>query len=335
MPSEIVENGLPSSSFFPEEVCLPNERQVGFWKTQTVAAQYGTEGRDSNSEEYQIPNTFKHPVPYLIQNQKANLSLEKHAVGAERAACQSSQGSVDHDPRTRSNLNTEASFYSMEGDGIHVRGAQYENGLFSSSLSELFSRKLRLSSSDALYGHSFGDDASQYKEEEPFESLAEIEAQTIGNLLPNDDDLLSGVTDGLDHVPQPNTGEDIEDLDLFSSVGGLDLGEDGFPRGLRDYKDSRLGGSIGSVAGKYSCVEHPSRTLFVQNINSNVEDSELRALFEQFGDIHTLHTASKQRGFIVVSYYDVRAAQNAMRGLQNKLLRCRELDIYFSIPKVT
>lgn len=140
-----------------------------------------------------------------------------------------------------------------------------------------FCGAVRISSSGALYGHSFGADASHYKEDEPFESLAEIEAQTIGNLLPNDDDLLSGVTDGLDHVPQTNTGEDIEDLDLFSSVGGLELGEDGFPQGQRDSEDSRLGGSI---AGKYSCVERPSRTLYVQNINSNVEDSELRALFE-------------------------------------------------------
>lgn len=85
------------------------------------------------------------------------------------------------------------------------------------------------------------------------------------------------MTDGLDHVPQPNTGEDTEDLDLFSSVGGLELGEDGFPQGQRDSEDSRLGGSI---AGKYSCVERPSRTLYVQNITGNVEDSELRALFE-------------------------------------------------------
>ncbi|KAF7123644.1 hypothetical protein RHSIM_Rhsim12G0017500 [Rhododendron simsii] len=347
MPSEIVENGLPSSSFFSDELCLPNERQVGFQKTETAAAQngvrmegvLGTEGRDSvassplekrMSVECQIPNSFRPPSPYLIRNQKANFSLEKHAVGAERAASNSSQGLIDHNPGTRSNSNMEPSFYSMDGDGIHVRGAQYENGLFSSSLSELFSRKLRVSSSDALYGHSFGANASHYKEDEPFESLAEIEAQTIGNLLPNDDDLLSGVTDGLDHVPQTNTGEDIEDLDFFSSVGGLELGEDGFPQGQRDSEDCRLGGSM---AAKYSCVERPSRTLYVQNINSNVEDSELRALFEQFGDIHTLYTPCKQRGFIMVSYYDVRAARNALRGLQNKLLRCRELDIYFSIPK--
>lgn len=117
----------------------------------------GTEGRDSvassplekrMSVEYQIPNAFKPPSPYLIRNQKANLSLEKHAVGAERAASHSSQGLIDHNPGTRSNLNMEPSFYSMDGDGIHVRGGQYENGLFSSSLSELFSRKCKVPASE-------------------------------------------------------------------------------------------------------------------------------------------------------------------------------------------
>lgn len=37
---------------------------------------------------------------------------------------------------------------------------------------------------------------------------------------------------------------------------------------------------VGTVAGEHPYGEHPSRTLFVRNINSNVEDSELRALFE-------------------------------------------------------
>ncbi|KAL6969193.1 hypothetical protein U1Q18_028917 [Sarracenia purpurea var. burkii] len=264
---------------------------------------------------------------------KGNHSLEKHAVGAERAASHSLWGPSDHAPGTRCNLNTERASYSIKGDRIHVMASQYENGLFSSSLSELFSRKLRLASSDALYGHSVGAVTSHYEEDEPFESLEDIEAQTIGNLLPNDDDLLSGVTDGLNYVAQSNTGEDIEDLDLFSSVGGLDLGEDVFPPGQRDSEDSQLGGSISSVAGEHPYGEHPSRTLFVRNINSNVEDSELRTLFEQFGDIRTLYTACKHRGFVMISYYDIRAARNAMRALQNKPLKRRKLDIHFSIPK--
>lgn len=91
--------------------------------------------------------------------------------------------------------------------------------------------------------------------------------------------------------------------------------------------------SDGSVVGEHPYGEHPSRTLFVRNINSNVEDSELKVLFEHYGDIRTLYTACKHRGFVMISYYDIRAARNAMRALQNKPLRRRKLDIHYSIPK--
>lgn len=36
----------------------------------------------------------------------------------------------------------------------------------------------------------------------------------------------------------------------------------------------------------------------------------------------------------MISYYDIRAAGDAMKSLQNKPLRRRKLDIHFSIPKV-
>lgn len=36
----------------------------------------------------------------------------------------------------------------------------------------------------------------------------------------------------------------------------------------------------------------------------------------------------------MISYFDIRAARNAMKALQNKTLRRRKLDIHFSIPKV-
>lgn len=42
-----------------------------------------------------------------------------------------------------------------------------------------------------------------------------------------------------------------------------------------------------AVVGEHPYGEHPSRTLFVRNINSNVEDIELKSLFEvnhQFQD---------------------------------------------------
>lgn len=55
---------------------------------------------------------------------------------------------------------------------------------------------------------------------------------------------------------------------------------------------------------------------------------------QQYGDIHMLYTACKHRGFVMISYYDIRASQHAMKALQNKPLRHRKLDIHFSIPKV-
>lgn len=145
---------------------------------------------------------------------------------------------------------------------------------------------VRMSSNNGLYGHSVDTIASHYEEEEIIESLEEIEAQTIGNLLPDDDDLLSGVTDGLDYNIQSNGGDDMEELDLFSSVGGMDLEDDALSSGQKSCEfpggvpNGQLGLCNGSIVGEHPYGEHPSRTLFVRNINSNVEDSELRTLFE-------------------------------------------------------
>lgn len=79
--------------------------------------------------------------------------------------------------------------------------------------------------------------------------------------------------------------------------------------------------------------EHPSRTLFVRNINSNVEDHELRVLFEVYGPIRSMYTQCKHRGFVMISYFDIRHAKNAMKHLQSKPVRRRKLDIHYSIPK--
>ncbi|ESQ55599.1 hypothetical protein EUTSA_v10025648mg [Eutrema salsugineum] len=73
-------------------------------------------------------------------------------------------------------------------------------------------------------------------------------------MLPDDEEhLFAGLMDDLNLTALPATLDDLKDCDLF----------------------------VGSLARKHSYGEHPSRTLFVRNINSNVEDSELIALFEQ------------------------------------------------------
>ena len=339
--------GYTPSSFFSEEVCLSDERQVGVRKMDQMTGYPGlkldghlrTEGMASSPLENRIPldsnmgKGFALPEYYLSRGRNVNHPLGKHIIGAERAASRSLPSAVDHDLGSKTNSNMESVPYFFDGSKMNLMGSQYENGLFSSSMSDLFSRNLKLSSNNAQYGHSYAAAAangSQYEEEEAFESLEELEAHTIGNLLPDDDDLLSGVTDGFNSTIQPINGEDMEDLDLFSSVGGLELGESE----LSDVNsNNKLGISVGSNGGEHPFGEHPSRTLFVRNINSNVEDSELRTLFEQYGDIRTLYTACKHRGFVMISYYDIRAAGDAMKALQNKPLRRRKLDIHFSIPK--
>ncbi|XP_055810522.1 protein MEI2-like 4 isoform X3 [Solanum dulcamara] len=342
--------GLSPSSYFSEELCFPDERQVGFWKKNSLQNYHGLKSDDalqraavrSSPFENHISlgspteKHFEHHDSHLKQDKKVNSIIERRAFGIERAS-HSLPRALGHTVGVRSIVSTDLASYPAEDDKISVLGGQYENGLFSSSLSELFSRKLRLPANNSLHGHSVGAGDSHY-EEERFESLKELEAHAIGNLLPDDDDLLAGVTDGLDYVGQPYAGNETEDLDLFSSVGGMDLGEDGSSTGqnISEYAGNytlQLGDSNAAIGGQKPFEENLSRTLFVRNINSSVEDSELQTLFEQYGDIRTLYTACKHRGFVMISYYDIRASQNAMKALQNKPLRRRKLGIHFSIPK--
>eukprot|EP01018_Ginkgo_biloba_P017394 Gb_34584 [translate_table: standard] len=279
---------------------------------------------------------------------RAKINVEPRFVGAERKASLSgiTWRTANQTLGMRGNSCIQPTSLLIDAnlgelDSHRING---ESSRFSSSFSDLFEKKLKLSSHNALVGHSVDTATSHFDEDEPFESLEELESHTIGNLLPDDDELLSGVVDEVDCIVQPNSAEETEDFDLFSSGGGMELEADtheslsGYPNNKNPdvfggVPTSQQAGSNGSVAGEHPYGEHPSRTLFVRNINSNVEDSELRALFEQYGAIRTLYTACKHRGFVMISYYDIRAARSAMRALQNKPLRRRKLDIHFSIPK--
>lgn len=97
------------------------------------------------SVEFQAMNSIKHPETYLIRDHKASNNLGRQAVGAERAASRSLTPwtYVDQDPRARSNINAQSPSYFSDGVKINMMGSQYENGLFSSSLSELFGRKCK------------------------------------------------------------------------------------------------------------------------------------------------------------------------------------------------
>ncbi|CAI9783805.1 unnamed protein product [Fraxinus pennsylvanica] len=229
--------------------------------------------------------------------------------------------------------------------------ASSDASLFSSSLPVLPHEKLNLSVPERdrqpIEGASSGLN-KLHPEVEYNDLLKDIENYAIGSMLPDDEDeLLAGIMDNFDLGGLPNHMDNSEEYDLFGSGGGLELESDpqenlGVVFSEASLSNGVVGNAVvhyglpngsGTVAGEHPLGEHPSRTLFVRNINSNVEDSELRSLFEQYGDIRTLYTTCKHRGFVMISYYDIRAAQTAMRALQNRPLRRRKLDIHFSIPK--
>uniref|UniRef100_A0A0D9VGE0 RRM domain-containing protein n=1 Tax=Leersia perrieri TaxID=77586 RepID=A0A0D9VGE0_9ORYZ len=329
-----------AASSFSEELRLPTERQVGFWKPESLPHHMGSKSVASSPIEKPQPiGTKASPgrlellQPYKLRDQGAAFSLEHKLFGQERHAnLPPSPWRPDQDPgrQTDSSLKSAALF----SDGrINPNGAYNENGLFSSSVSDIFDKKLRLTSKNDLVGQPIEKVDLNHADDEPFELTEEIEAQIIGNLLPDDDDLLSGVLDEVGYASNANNRDDADD-DIFYSGGGMELEADENKK-LQEFNGSANGLGLlnGALNGEHPYREQPSRTLFVRNINSNVEDSELKILFEHFGDIRALYTACKHRGFVMISYYDIRSALNAKMELQNRALRRRKLDIHYSIPK--
>ncbi|BAT73162.1 hypothetical protein VIGAN_01062400 [Vigna angularis var. angularis] len=327
MPFQIMDRrGVSASSHFFEDVSFRSERNVGLRKPISINDHYpqGSNGMVAS------PGSILNSTQPLDVNAKAGLLMSQASLPGDSI---DSKESLNYRPKSFSDasLQSASTSYGLIGNKIVSNAGPCESSLFSSSMSEIFSRKLRL----------FGNDVQSDRTitagfpEEPCKSLKEMEADTIGNLLPDEDDLFSGVVDELGCSSHAKTIDDFEDFDLFSSGGGMEMeGDEHLSSGkIMNGLDGDYG-FFGAFKGKLPFGEQPSRTLFVRNINSNVEDSELKDLFEQYGDIRTIYTACKHRGFVMISYHDLRAAQNAMQALQNRPLRSRKLDIHYSIPKV-
>ncbi|KAA8540620.1 hypothetical protein F0562_024461 [Nyssa sinensis] len=346
---EMDQRAVSTSSHFFKESCFPSEREVGFWKPKGMHDHHDGIVRTPSSKTIysssleklfhigaRSADCLELPLSCVVGDRKEKI----HICEEEGTAILSlaSGKYINHNQKAWPNLYVPTLPYNVERNRTKINGTLSESSLFSSSLSEVFSRKLGLSANEGLVHKSANTAALHCDAVKPSGSTKEIKVQTIGNLLPDEDDLLSGVIDELECISHASGAYDVEDLDLFSSGGGMELG-DKCPHACQRNSDftggisNGHGSSSGSLVREHPYGEHPSRTLFVRNINSNVEDSELRVLFEQYGDIRTLYTACKHRGFVMISYYDIRAARNAMRALQNKPLRCRKLDIHYSIPK--
>ncbi|CAL0306719.1 unnamed protein product [Lupinus luteus] len=342
MPVQIMDQrGISASSNFFDDISCHSESNVGMQKQKSIHDQY-QQGRNGMVAS---PGSILIDSASLGINSKSGFRLSQTSLSeetTEKLHFGGEEGNVDvlndfkeslhYNPISWSGAHVKAaptSFGSI-GNKIATNVVPYESSLFSSSLSEMFSQKLRLMGKDVLSDQSIS--VGSLPHEEPYKS---IEEDIIGNLFSDEDDLFYGVIDELGYSNHVRTNDDFEDFDLFSSGGGMELEGDAhlYPGKVTRRWDGDSGFYRGSK-GKLPFGEQPCRTLFVRNFNSNVEDNELKAVFEQYGDIRTMYTACKHRGFVMISYYDLRAAQNAMQALQNRPLRSRKLDIHYSIPKV-
>ncbi|KAG7673813.1 hypothetical protein Ndes2437B_g01986 [Nannochloris sp. 'desiccata'] len=73
-----------------------------------------------------------------------------------------------------------------------------------------------------------------------------------------------------------------------------------------------------------------SRTLFIRGIDPVMPDDVIREYLECFGDIHSLYTASKHRGYVMVTYHDIRAARLAQNTVHGQTWRGSQMACQLS-----
>lgn len=95
-----------------------------------------------------------HSHSLLMRDSKLSHNLDRHAMGVDRTINQPFLRRPDHDLLTRSSVKMQPSSHGVEGGKVSLMGAEYENSLFSSSLSDLFTRNCTfLSLSNACVLH--------------------------------------------------------------------------------------------------------------------------------------------------------------------------------------
>uniref|UniRef100_A0A2P2M990 Uncharacterized protein MANES_06G126700 n=1 Tax=Rhizophora mucronata TaxID=61149 RepID=A0A2P2M990_RHIMU len=322
MPFEIMDQrGVTTSSHLFEDIRFLAERQIGFCKTHSVPDhQIGLDVVGPIPHLDTLSSTMSQSVDSVDPPQSVLAGIKKGKLPTGEGGAnmsKKSSGSIGHHLKSSSSLSVQPAACDFGRSMSSYSKTPWESGLFSSSLSKIFSRKLGLLENDVQSHRHTKIIAPSHKEEEPFESLEENEAQTIRNLLPEEDDLLSGVTDGLGNNSHTYIGDDSEDFDLFSSSGGMELEGDDHINVCQGNSVAigrvGQGGFNGLLHGKHPYSEHPSKTVLFRDVNSNAEDFELKALLEQYGD--------------------TRASQNALRAHQNEMLRRSKIDAPYSFSK--
>lgn len=282
-----------SSSFFSQDL-VPTERQVGFWKSsESMVDHKGSKpaftspldkvhpmgSSPAGGLEHQRGQAFKEHLGML--NLGNLVGQQENAPGIPSI----SWGDVLSSSRSSLGLSTGGTaFVEPASADQHVH--DYGDFPSSSSYTEVFSSKSRLMAS-GVYGQSADANGSGCEGDEPLGSMKEMEAQTIGDLLPDDDDLISGITDGFEYTGLSN--QDDADEDIFYTGGGLEL----------EHDDSNNVDKFREVSFK----------------------SQLS------GDVKEIYNAPTSCNKKFVEFYDTRAAQEAPDDLNNGDMSCSQIKV--------
>ncbi|KAF5384968.1 hypothetical protein D9615_001162 [Tricholomella constricta] len=124
----------------------------------------------------------------------------------------------------------------------------------------------------------------------------------------------------------------------FLNGAGPSFNDDGYGRGggvrrpVRKERDDKVHDSI--IEERIQ-RERPCRTLFIRNIKASYETNsdDVRAQFEEHGEIKTFFDLISTRGMVFVTYYDLRAAERARERLQGSEISGRPIDVHYSLPR--
>ncbi|KAG1446473.1 hypothetical protein G6F56_009559 [Rhizopus delemar] len=104
------------------------------------------------------------------------------------------------------------------------------------------------------------------------------------------------------------------------------------PKRKNEYDDDDKRGYAPSIEARVA-RERPCRTLFVRNIQYNITEKEVRAMFKRFGEIKDIFNLIDKRGMVFITFYDVRCSENAKNEMQGTTLCDRQIDVHYSLPK--
>ncbi|KAG2188871.1 hypothetical protein INT44_004011 [Umbelopsis vinacea] len=148
----------------------------------------------------------------------------------------------------------------------------------------------------------------------PSDNNSSFDASSIGDWM----------SDNYYDEPPPRGYDPSDDTWGQDQIQGKDQHHD-----VHDKPPHHAGGAVDARVA----LERPCRTLFIRNIQYNMTEDNLRAKFEQYGEIKTFFSLIEKRGMLFVTYFDIRAAEQAKLAMQNTDLNGRKIDVHYSLPK--